>query len=297
MSHSSFSVSQNNELVEVVLLRGLGRESGHWLDFPEVFASRLKNISVRTLDLPGFGDFESEHTPMTISATTDFLREFLFHESRNGQKPSSNESSSAGTKPLPAATESRAQGSQKSTDDRKVKRVLVAFSLGGMVATDWLFRFPEELVGVVLMNTSLRRFSSMTERLRPGSWWRILKILSSKTMAQREAEVLQMVSNHSRDRDLALPRWIEIQTKRPMQIKNLLRQLSGAARYQAPRGKPQAPVLILNSRLDRMVNSQCSTEIAERWQVPILYHPSAGHDLCVDDSEWVANSIQKWLQP
>ena len=47
---------------------------------------------------------------------------------------------------------------------------LLAMSLGGMVATSWAQRYPIEIGRLVLINTSTRPFSSLTDRLRPTNW-------------------------------------------------------------------------------------------------------------------------------
>jgi len=35
-------------------------------------------------------------------------------------------------------------------------------------------------------------------------------------------------------------------------------------------------------------------EIARRWSCAIALHPSAGHDLPLDDGAWVAQQVQAW---
>ena len=47
---------------------------------------------------------------------------------------------------------------------------LLAISLGGMVATSWSQNYPQEVLRMVLINTSMRPFSHLTQRLRPRNW-------------------------------------------------------------------------------------------------------------------------------
>jgi pimeloyl-ACP methyl ester carboxylesterase len=55
------------------------------------------------------------------------------------------------------------------------------------------------------------------------------------------------------------------------------------------------PLLLLNGRGDRLVAPACSDAIHKKWQIDILKHPWAGHDLCLDDGAWVANRLKDWL--
>jgi pimeloyl-ACP methyl ester carboxylesterase len=54
-------------------------------------------------------------------------------------------------------------------------------------------------------------------------------------------------------------------------------------------------VLILSSRQDGLVHVNCSLAIASRWKCPLQLHPTAGHDLVLDDPDWVIKEVQRWL--
>ena len=43
----------------------------------------------------------------------------------------------------------------------------------------------------------------------------------------------------------------------------------------------------LLERLDRLVSPRCSQRLAAAWKVPLALHPSAGHDLPLDDPDWL----------
>jgi hypothetical protein len=45
-----------------------------------------------------------------------------------------------------------------------------------------------------------------------------------------------------------------------------------------------------------MVNVECSRAIARKWQLPIIEHPTAGHDLSTDDSQWVVDRVQEFTK-
>jgi pimeloyl-[acyl-carrier protein] methyl ester esterase len=52
---------------------------------------------------------------------------------------------------------------------------------------------------------------------------------------------------------------------------------------------------VLASPQDRMVSVNCSRAIAEKWQAPIVEHPTAGHDLSADDPKWLVSEISKFV--
>ena len=75
---------------------------------------------------------------------------------------------------------------------------------------------------------------------------------------------------------------------------NVVRQLVAAARYSSRIGAPAVPTLLLASTQDRLVSVECSRRLAEVWRLPLREHPFAGHDLPLDDPEWVVEAIAQW---
>lgn len=55
------------------------------------------------------------------------------------------------------------------------------------------------------------------------------------------------------------------------------------------------PVLLLAGQQDRLVNVKCSLALAQHWHCAIRVYPTAGHDLPLDDGDWVVRQIQEWL--
>ena len=58
---------------------------------------------------------------------------------------------------------------------------------------------------------------------------------------------------------------------------------------------PSVPCLILSSECDALVHPKSSEELAKAWNVSHSVHPTAGHDLSLDDPMWVIQQIQKFL--
>lgn len=246
-----------------ILLRGLTREARHWGGFPALLAPVVGSAPARdqplALDLPGNGEFSAQASPASVAAMVDFSRQQLL--ARGCRPPYS----------------------------------LLALSLGGMVAADWAQRHPQEVARLVLINTSMRPFSSVSERLRPGSWPRLALLAmrwGQPEQAERLIHALTCRRLSSRDDDLAA--WLGIRQDAPVSAANAARQLWAAARY-AGGPAPGCPTLVLSSRGDQLVHPRCSARLAAAWRATHHEHPWAGHDLPHDDAGWVCERLAKWL--
>ncbi|MES3000124.1 MAG: alpha/beta hydrolase [Pseudomonadota bacterium] len=243
-----------------VLLRGWARESRHWGSFPELLARRLgEGHDVIALDAPGNGKLNLRRSPMSVPAIARCCRAQL---EASGARP-----------PF----------------------VLLGLSLGAMVALEWAHAWRREVEGVIFVNGSYAGYAPPWRRLRPGAWGRLLStLLPGTTLEQRESTVLALTSNAFRGDERLAARWAAIARYRPVSSANALRQLIAAARYRAPRRAPEMPALMVTSYGDRLVSHRCSTTPAARWGVPIAMHHSAGHDLPLDDPEWLAAHAVAW---
>jgi pimeloyl-ACP methyl ester carboxylesterase len=246
-----------------VLLRGLSREARHWGSFPETLARAIPDARLLAPDLPGNGTLCAQRSPLRVEAMAEAIRTRLIAQ---GIAPPYH---------------------------------LLAMSLGAMVAIAWAARHPDEIAGAVLINTSLRRFSPFYRRLRPGNYPRLLGLALGRggdrdweqaifALTSRQAEATPRA-------DEVVEKWLAYRREHPVALANALRQLIAALRYRAPSARPPVPMLILTSRHDQLVDSACSRELARRWQSPLAVHPHAGHDLPLDDGDWVAQQIGRWL--
>lgn len=245
-----------------VLLRGLARESRHWGDFARRLKMRLPpDDSVVAIDLPGNGVLHAEASPTRVADMVAAGRARLATQRAAG----------------PCA--------------------IIALSMGGMVAVEWAYLHPDEISGCVLINSSFGGLAPPWRRLQPGSYVPLLKLLwlGTKTLA-RERRILELTSADA-PRHTALPnRWAAIYAGCPVSTKNTLRQLAAAARYRAPPGPAPVPLLVLAAALDRLVSPHCSRAAAMHWAMPLQLHPSAGHDLPLDDPDWVIERLLAWWQ-
>ena len=241
-----------------VLLRGLTREQGHWGDFPARLAAALPpGSAVLTPDIAGNGARCGEASAATVPDLLDDVR---------AQLPK-------GCGPF---------------------RV-VAMSLGAMMTAHWAHQYPDELHSAVLINTSLWPFSRFWQRLRPRQYPRILRLLLTQSEpAAWEQAILQMTTRHAPDTQAVLKRWIALREQHPVSTSNAWAQLRAAIRYRAPIGAPSVPLLLLNGLGDQLVHPDCSAQLAHAWHCPLLRHPTAGHDLPLDDPQWVIQQVTGW---
>lgn len=246
-------------MITWVLLRGLARESRHWGSFTSAFGDALPaGDLVVALDLPGNGTRWRERAPATVRQIVEGARGRL---AALGHAP---------------------------------PYVLVALSLGGMVAREWAARHAGEVRGCVLINSSMRGLSPPWQRLRPAALIQLLAVASpGRPPLGREQRILRLTSNFPVSAAI-VEAWAGIARTAPVSRSNMLRQLLAAARYRAPGASPGMPTLLLASRRDRLVSVRCSEAMASAWQVPLRVHPGAGHDLALDDPAWLVEQVLAW---
>jgi pimeloyl-ACP methyl ester carboxylesterase len=245
-----------------VLLRGLMRESRHWGEFPMQFQNGMDAQNVVTLDFPGNGNLYAQASSNTVAEMANHCRTQL--------------------KQLGYAPPYR----------------VLALSLGAMVAVEWSRLHPVELERMVLINTSLAPYSPFYQRLRPANYPALFRFLLSGSVAQREKLILRLTSTQDRtelQREKLLEHWTSYARECPVTRANILRQLQAAMSYRAAPTTPAVPVLLLAGQNDQLVNVKCSITLAQQWGCAIKLHPTAGHDLPLDDGFWVAQQVKKWL--
>lgn len=243
-----------------ILLRGLTRESRHWGAFPEHLEKSLGGAPVICLDLPGNGRLNHLPSPLSVEAMADCCHAEL--ASRGIDLPCH----------------------------------VLAMSLGAMVAVAWAERHPDDIAGALLINTSLRPFSPFHQRLRPANYLRVLRLLAGGVHdEQLEAAILGMTTRLVTERPIVIQKWLQWRRENPVSSRNALRQLLAATRYRAPLRSPFNHLLLLAGAGDRLVDPRCSQTLAARWQARLATHPTAGHDLPLDDGAWVRAKIRDWL--
>lgn len=241
-----------------ILLRGLAREAGHWGRFFPAMTTAMADADVLALDLPGAGARLHDTWPESIGAAMEMVR------------------SEARSRILP---------------DSKV--VLFGVSLGGMVVTEWAARHPGEVLGVAVGASSAGNVSPFWRRMRPRGLFAIVMGALAKDAAQRQARVAPVLTNRRDLRDQIVRDWAEIERQRPVARATVSAQLASARRWRAP-ASLGVPSLFLVGRGDRLVDPECTRQLARRYAAPVVEHADAGHDLTTDATEWVVDELLKF---
>jgi pimeloyl-ACP methyl ester carboxylesterase len=245
-----------SKITSWLLLRGLSREQRHWWTFPKELA-QATGAKTLCLDLPGFGTEHARVSPRTIALiTADMRRRF---ESERG------------------ATE---------------RWGILGVSLGGMVALDWCARHPNDFARCVTINTSARP-SWPFERFRLAG----LRALAGSFVADpvaKERVVLGITSNkRAQELDEIAKTHAEWAIERTPSRASLAAQLRAATLFQLPTAL-STPLLVLASKTDRLVSHRCSERIATRLRGKLALHDRGGHDLPLDEPEWIWRQIAGW---
>lgn len=247
-----------------VLLRGLSRASGHWGVFPEHLLGELRRLQpgarLLMLDLPGTGTLRRQASPTQVSAIVDACRAELDRQGVRGAVS------------------------------------LVGMSLGAAVLSDWASRYPDEVEAGVLINPSLRPFSELFRKSRPLNYLGLLLLSLSRFSARMREERVLSLTTRLTPTQAVIERWLELQRQHPLGVRNTARQLLASMRYRASRTRPHAPMLLLCSKADNLVDWRCSQAISRAWGAPLRLHTRAGHDLPLDDPQWVARAVAEWLR-
>ncbi len=237
-----------------VLIRGLLREARHWGEFTGSLQQQFLRATISTPDIPGNGQMHQTTSPKTIANMTEALRKQI-----NTNQPIR----------------------------------LIALSMGGMIAMDWMTRYPDEVEVAILINTSARTLSPFYHRLRWMVYPQVIQMIFHSA-AQKEADILSLTSNRHQHDNKLLESWQQWQRQNPVSTDSARNQFLAAAKFSIT-DKPQQPILIVTSRADRLVDYRCSRKLAQTWQTGYMQNETAGHDLPLDEPEWLAGAIRQWF--
>jgi alpha-beta hydrolase superfamily lysophospholipase len=245
-----------------LILRGLVREQRHWGEFRDIFEERLQKANpesrVHTMDLPGFGTEVHRMSPKTISGIVDDLRHRWVEMKKSGHE----------------------------------EWGILAVSLGGMVAAHWASHHAGDFKKVVLINSSMSGLSPLHHRMMPSNYPRIIKLLLSKNIVEREKKILSMTTNLDIQNIL---KKAEKQAEYAKDVNrlNAVHQMIAAIQFKPPK-KINSPVLVLVGQGDKLVSPKCSEAIASHFGAKLISHPTANHDLACDEPMWIADRVMEW---
>ncbi|PIT99233.1 MAG: alpha/beta hydrolase [Bdellovibrionales bacterium CG10_big_fil_rev_8_21_14_0_10_45_34] len=241
-----------------LLLRGWSREVRHWSDFPVHLKRALgRGSKVIALDLPGAGTEFKRLSPLTVGGIVEDVR------------------------------------SRFTLIRPKGPCGILGLSLGGMVALEWLSKYPKDFESGVVINSSASDIGPFWKRLRPQAMRSLVEVVRKETHEDREREILKIVSNLRQDDAKVLEEWHKATSSAPVSITNAAAQLAAGASFKTPK-HIAAALVILSSAEDKMVDEASSYLLAKRLDCKHFSHPTAGHDLTLDDPKWVAQHVAKY---
>lgn len=167
--------------------------------------------------------------------------------------------------------------------------------MGGMIALDWMHRYHHEIQAAVLINTSVRPIARFYRRLRWQIYGDLITMLLHSSDLQQQ-DILQLTSNHHQEMpEQLLQSWRLWQQQCPVSRASAVNQLRAAASFYMLE-KPALPMLVVTSTADRLVDYRCSLYLQHLWHTDYRQHSTAGHDIALDEPEWLASEIKDWLQ-
>lgn len=248
--------------INFYLLRGLIREQKHWGEYPKNLLAAFPGATVNYLEIPGTGEFFKQNSLYNLEEVVEFCRN---------------------------------QYQVKHTPD--TINVMLTISMGGMITSEWLKRYPQDFDAVVLINSSFKGLSPFYKRVKPGAIWSFFKIALTLNRAKKEQKIIDLVINDSSKHHETLKKWREIDKLRPVALKNAFKQIWSAATFSPLLKKPNfSKILILASTADKLCDYTCSVKIHHKWQGRIRFHQTAGHDLPTDDPDWITYHIKEFVQ-
>lgn len=242
-----------------LLLRGLAREQRHNGRFGEVLARALGDATAHGIDLPGAGTECARPSPLTVRAIMEDTRARWL----------------------------------RLRDEHPGEWSLLGISLGGMVTMQWAADHPGDFRRVVLVNTSAGDLSRPWHRMDLAIVPQIVAAARTRDPVERERIVLGFTTRLAPDLDLVAREWSGYGRERPTAVATLVRQLAAATRFRAP-ARLAVPTLVVTAARDPLARPVCGERLARHLGAPLVQHPSAGHDLPLDDGPWLAERVRAW---
>lgn len=242
-------------------IRGLIRSQFHWHQFPTRFNQATQRLDSNSrsvfLDIPGNGHRFKQATPfsikeMAVDINTQ-IQQFLV----------------------------------ANPTDSSSKLHIVGISMGGMIAAELAVNTNIKFASIHIINSSFANLSPFWQRMRLPA---VMNLLPNLWQAEkRESSILKWTSNKPLPADLA-PKWVEEAHRHPLTLRNAFAQL-WAASHHFVGNKPGMDSFVYCCQADRLVSWKCSDKLAKHWQVSLDCEPEAGHDLPLDNPDWLAERI------
>lgn len=244
-----------------LLLRGLAREERHWGAFPQMLQEQAPHLKVHFLELPGVGKKAHIEAFSQIKEYTNLLREEWLQLQTEHPEPWG----------------------------------IMAISMGGMIGMDWCHRFPHDIKSLILINSSAGNLSAPHHRFSPLAMGTVLKLFFREDYEEREEAILKLTTNMLDVNEDIIKKNAAFSADTPIRRASFIKQMVAASRFKIPKELSQE-LLVLAAKKDRLASYKCSQSIAKHFHKKLNLHDKAGHDLPLDDPQWVIDHIKKFLE-
>ena len=240
----------------VVLLRGLGRWSEHWLGVENLLAA--EGLRVISIDNRGFG--KSKDVLLAKDQNVDQFADDV---------------SAVITKEAPSGAH------------------IIGVSLGGMIAISLAALKPQLVKSLVIINSSVA--GSKCSRLKPKAVLALAAVaIGSKKAYDRLAGVLLGATSSADKKTKLASSWSAIDARSKFTLGPVWSQLLAAKRFQgfSEMAAIQCPVTVIKSEGDLFIDPANSDFIHKQIKgSTLIKHPTAGHELAFDDTEWFVKAV------
>lgn len=244
-----------------IFLRGLARHKIHWGPFSKKIQDHFPKDRFFFEDLAGNGEWQSELSFTNHKDNVEFLRQNL----------------------------------RKKEAFQSGPMFVVGLSQGGMVSALWASLYPSEVQQLWVVNSSSRDFSSVHQRFNPQQIPLLLEnLFFTKTSFESEVSLLDATTNLlSREQKIEFAK--RFRESAQTQRKNIFCQLIASAKFSFPKNLNAASTTVVYSKADRLVASECSIRLADHFGFKTWTHPTAGHDLFLDDPDWFISNLRQYF--
>ncbi len=245
--------------VSILLLRGLGRWSDHWLGFDQ----RLANAGYRVISVDNRGFGASSEAKLPPGGSIQDLAEDV------------------------AAIVSR---------EAPEGAVVVGVSLGGMIGLALASTRPQLVRGLMIINSSVA--AAKLKRISGRALAAILSaLLGFKTGYYKIACVLLSLGASAAHRQQLAQMWSDIDSKMKPDPWRMLWQLKAARCFHGMSELMaiKCPVTVVRSTGDLFVDPANSDFIHRQIKgSSLVSHPTAGHEITFEDPDWLTSAIKKF---
>ncbi|WP_372882100.1 alpha/beta fold hydrolase [Psychromonas sp.] len=169
---------------------------------------------------------------------------------------------------------------------------IIAISMGGMIGLQWATMYPKEINSLTCINTSAANFSKFYHRLLAKNYFTILKTLFVG-VRKREQIIYKLLSNRPEDINV-INNWVAYAQQYPVSNINFFRQLWAAFKFTIDK-QVNCRVLFISSVCDNLVSHEASKAIAQQWEVQLLINLHDGHDIALDNPQWLCDNVEGFI--